>query len=119
MTASAKSVCYFGFYLYLVGLTLIFVPNLLLKTLQLPETNEVWIRIVGVLAFCIGYYYHQAGRNNIHSFFKHTIPTRVIVFISFAGFVLMGYVPPILILFGSIDFAGAIWTALSLKRDKW
>ena len=47
MTAASKSIYYFGLYLYVVGLTLIFVPNLLLSTLQMPETQEVWIRIVG------------------------------------------------------------------------
>ena len=47
MTPAAKSVYYFGFYLYLVGATLIFIPNFLLKTMGIPETNEVWIRVVG------------------------------------------------------------------------
>lgn len=36
MTPAARSVCYFGIYLYVVGLTLIAVPNLFLQILQLP-----------------------------------------------------------------------------------
>jgi hypothetical protein len=118
MTAAAKSVCYFGFYLYVVGITLIAVPNFLLSTLQLPQTNEVWIRVVGVLVFCIGYYYHRAGTGNIHAFFKHTVPTRIFVFSSFVFFVLMEYVSPVLIIFGAADFAGAVWTWLALKKEK-
>jgi hypothetical protein len=90
MTAAAKSVCYFGFYLYVTGLTLIFAPNLLLKTLQIPETKEVWIRIPGVLVFCIGYYYHRIGEENIRAAFKHTIPTRALLFISFSAFIALG-----------------------------
>lgn len=117
MTASAKSVCYFGFYLYLVGITLITIPNFLLTTLQLPETNEVWIRVVGVLVFCIGYYYHRAGAANIHAFFKHTIPTRFFVFLSFTAFALLNYVSPILIIFGAADLAGACWTWFALKNE--
>jgi hypothetical protein len=116
MTAAAKSVCYFGFYLYVVGLTLIAAPNLLLKTMQLPETNEVWIRVVGVLAFCIGYYYHRAGTGNIHAFLKHTIPTRLFVFTAFTIFVLLNYVSPVLIVFGAADLAGAMWTWMALKK---
>ncbi len=118
MTASAKSVCYFGYYLYLTGLTLIIAPNFLLSTLHIPETNEVWIRVVGVLAFCIGYYYHRAGAGNIHAFFKHTVPTRLFVFIAFVTFVLMDYVSPLLIGFGTVDFLGAIWTWTALKKEK-
>jgi hypothetical protein len=117
MTASAKSVCYFGFYLYAVGITLMAAPNFLLTTLQLPETNEVWIRVVGVLAFAIGYYYHRTGAGNIHSFFKHTIPTRIFVFLFFTLFVLLNYVSPMLILFGTADLAGAVWTWVALKKD--
>jgi hypothetical protein len=116
MTAAAKSVCYFGFYLYVTGITLIAAPNFLLTILQLPNTNEVWIRVVGVLALCIGYYYHRAGAGNIHAFFKHTIPTRIFVFLSFTAFVLLNYVSPMLILFGAADFAGAIWTWWALKK---
>jgi hypothetical protein len=117
MTAAAKSVCYFGFYLYLTGLSLIMAPNMLLGLLQLPETKEVWIRVVGVLVVCIGYYYHRAGAGNIQAFLKHTIPTRIFVFVSFTSFVLLGYAPAVLILFGAADFAGAVWTWFALKKD--
>jgi hypothetical protein len=116
MTAASKSVCYFGFYLYVTGITLIAAPNFLLTTLQLPKTNEVWIRVVGVLALCLGYYYHRAGAGNIQAFFKHTIPTRIFVFLSFTAFILLNYVSPMLILFGAADFAGAIWTRWALKK---
>jgi len=118
MTASAKSVCYFGFYLYVVGITLIVAPNFLLNTLQIPPTNEVWIRVAGVLAFCIGYYYHRAGSANIQAFFKHTIATRVFVFLSFSAFVMLNYISPLLIIFGAIDLAGAMWTWMALRNEK-
>lgn len=116
MTSAAKSVCYFGYYLYLTGLTLMTVPNFLLTTLQLPETNEVWIRVVGVLVFCLGYYYHQSGKENNHTFFKNTIPTRVFVFLSFCTFALLHFVSPMLIGFGVVDLIGAIWTWTALKK---
>ena len=118
MTAAAKSVCYFGFYLYIVGISLMVAPNFLLTTLQLPTTNEVWIRIVGVVTFSIGYYYHRAGAGNIQAFFKHTIPTRIVVFLSFSCFVVLNYVSPVIMLFGAIDLAGAVWTWRTLKMGK-
>ena len=116
MTAAAKSVYYFGFYLYVVGLILIFIPNIFLNAIQMPETNEVWIRVVGVLAFLIGFYYHRTGATNNISFFKLTIPTRILVFVAFMSFVLLKYISMILIGFGAIDLLGAIWTWTALKR---
>ena len=116
MTAAARSVYYFGFYLYVMGITLIAIPNLFLTTLQLPETNEVWIRIVGVVALCLGYYYHRTGVQNNTAFFKLTIPTRMFVFLCFTTFVILKYTSPILIGIGAIDLLGAIWTMVALKK---
>ena len=116
MSPAARSVCYFGFYLYGVGLTLMTVPNLFLKTLQLPETQEVWIRILGVVVFGLGFYYHRSGVQNNTAFFKLTIPTRVFVFLSFVSFVLLGYAAPIMIGIGAVDLIGAAWTYSALKK---
>jgi len=118
MTASAKSVYFFGIYLYVVGLTLIFFPNLLLRTLQIEETSEVWIRVVGVLAFTIGFYYHRSGAANLTVFLKLTIPTRCFVFVTFLAFALLKYVSPVIIIFGAVDLAGAAWTWLALKKER-
>ncbi|MBK7432974.1 MAG: hypothetical protein IPI66_03120 [Chitinophagaceae bacterium] len=118
MTAAAKSVYYFGFYLYVVGLTLIIIPNVLLKTFQLPETNEVWIRVTGVLALAIGYYYHRMGAANYAKFYVYTVHMRVLVCCAFIAFVLLKYISPSIIGFGAADLAGAIWTWMALKKGK-
>lgn len=117
MTDAAKSIYYFSIYLFVVGLTLVFMPNIFLTTLQMPETNEVWIRVVGLLAFVIGFYYNRAGATNLQSFFGLTIPARVIVFISFVLFALMKWVSPIIIGIGVIDLAGALWTWMAMKKN--
>jgi hypothetical protein len=116
MSPAAKSVYYFGFYLYLVSFTLVFFPNILLRMLHIPETNEVWIRVLGVLVGLIGFYYQQSGAKNISAFFPLTIPTRVIVLVAFVLFAVFKMASPILIGFGAIDFAGAIWTMMALKK---
>ncbi len=117
MNNSAKSVYCFGLYLYLVGLTLIFVPNLFFQILHLPETNEVWIRIVGLLAFVLGFYYHRLAAMNITAFFKLTVPVRILVFVAFIAFVLLQFVEPVLILIGAVDLVGAVWTWSALKKE--
>lgn len=116
MSPAARSVCYFGFYLYLMGLTLMIVPNLFLKTLQLPETNEVWIRVIEVLAICLGFYYHRSAVQNNTGFFKLTVPVRIFVFLCFTAFVLLKYTSPIMIGIGAVDVLGAIWTWWSLRK---
>lgn len=94
-----------------------FLPNFLLSTLNIPETNEVWIRVVGVLAFCIAYYYHRSGSNNDIAFCRMTIPTRVLVFLSFSIFALLKFVSPVIVGFGLIDLLGAFWTWTALRKD--
>ncbi|TAH10730.1 MAG: hypothetical protein EAZ12_04605 [Sphingobacteriia bacterium] len=117
MNAASKSIYYFGFYLYVVGASLIFMPNFLLSTIQIPETNEVWIRVTGVLALCLGYYYHRAGAENNTAFIKHTVPTRILVFGSFAIFASLKLVSPMLIIFGAADLVGAMITWRSLHKQ--
>jgi hypothetical protein len=116
MNAAAKSVCYFGYYLYVLGLTLMISPNFLLATFGLPETTEVWIRVIGVLVVAIGFYYHRSGIENNTSLFKLTVPARIFVFLCFCVFVFMKLVAPVFILFGVIDLLGAIWTFVSLRK---
>jgi hypothetical protein len=116
MSPAAKSVYYFGFYLYLVSITLVFFPNILLSALHIPETNEVWIRVLGVLVGLIGFYYHRSGAKNISAFFPLTIPTRVVVLIAFILFAVLKMASPMLVGFGVVDFAGAMWTMTALKK---
>jgi hypothetical protein len=116
MTAAAKSVYYFGFYLYLVGATLIFIPNIFLTTLRMPETNDVWIRVLGVIVSLLGFYYHQTGAKNISAFFPLTIPTRIMVFTVFLVFVILKMASPMMIGIGAVDLAGAVWTFMALKK---
>ncbi len=116
MTAAAKSVYYFGLYLYVVGATLAFIPNLLLGMLGIPQTNEVWIRILGVIVGLLGFYYHRSGATNNSSFIQLTVPARVVAFLSFVVFVVLKMASPVLIGFGVIDLVAAIWTFQALKK---
>lgn len=56
MSKSARSVFIFGLYLGVLGIILLVTPNFLLGVFQLPSTNEVWIRVVGMLLFLLGIY---------------------------------------------------------------
>lgn len=115
MSNAARSVFVFSWYLLALGATLLLVPNLLLGIFGIAATEEVWIRVVGLLAGIIGYYYLQASRYELTAFLRATVWGRMTVLLCFAAFVVAGLAPPILLLFGVVDASGALWTALTLR----
>ena len=118
MSKSARSVFVFSIYVLVLGIILIVIPNVLLNLFTLPETNEVWIRVVGVLLVILGFYYFQASKSEIKKFLQWTVYGRTAVLIFFIVFVLLDFAPPVLILFGFIDAVAALWTQLSLRSEK-
>ena len=95
---------------------LLVTPNLLLSLFQIPETNEVWVRVVGMLVFHIGLYYVLMAPSDNKLFYSLTAYTRFGVLVWFIAFVVIGWAPVQLILFGLVDAAGALWTLLALKK---
>jgi hypothetical protein len=117
MSKSAVSVFAAGVFLILTGIGFFIIPNTVLSLLGIPSTDEVWIRIVGMLVLFIGYYYVFAARKELKDFFNATIHVRLICFLCFLVLVLTKIAYPILIIFGIIDLIGAIWTTWALKRS--
>ena len=118
MKKSSTSLLVFGAYLIGMGVGLVFMPNTVLGILNLPPTNEVWIHVVGVLALVLAFYYIQAARANLRPFAEWTVLPRVAVFLFFTGFVLAGWVGPIMIALGLVDLLGALWTGWALRTEK-
>jgi hypothetical protein len=116
MSPAAFTVRAFGYYLLVLGVALVAVPNLLLGLFLMPATGEVWIRVVGLLVFNIGVYYLYAARCEATAFFRASVFTRTLVLVGFAAFVLAGLAKPMLIGFGAVDFLGGLWTWRALKR---
>ncbi len=117
VTRAARSLFVFGTYLILLGVTLVLVPNALLRVFALPPTGEVWIRVVGVLVVILGAYNLQAARYRLIPMFRATVSARAAVVVPFIVFAAVGLVKPILVLFGVIDLLGATWTWLALRAD--
>lgn len=61
MSKATVSIFVFGVYAMIAGLGFLLIPNLVLPVFGLPETTEVWIRVVGLLAFFVGGYYITAA----------------------------------------------------------
>ena len=117
MTRSAKSIFYFGFYVIGLGILLIFFPNPLLQLVAVPATNEVWIRLAGMLLIFMGFFYMMAGRTNTVAFFRWTLVTRSAAVFFVTGFVLAGLISPVIYLFWLGDLAGALWTFFALRGE--
>jgi hypothetical protein len=115
MSRATTSIRVFAIYLVIFGATLIAAPDLVLAPFGIPHSPEVWIRVVGVLAAVLGLYYLVAARFELVPFYRATVVGRVFVFLSFAALALFGFAPPSLVLFGTVDLAGAVWTAAGLR----
>ena len=116
MSRAAFSLWVFSIYLWALGLLLIFDPNLL-RIVGIPESHEVWIRVVGLLVVIIGCVDFVAAREELLPILRGSVPIRLLVLVVFAAFVILRLAPPALLLFGLVDAAGALWTGICLRLD--
>jgi len=115
MSKPAVSLLVFGIYLIFIGMAFVLVPNLMLSIFGVPATTEQWIRVMGSLLAYFGVYYILAARAELHQLFRWSVYVRGSVILVFALFVLTGVGQPTLLLFGTFDLLGAIWTAITLR----
>jgi len=118
MSRTATSVLVFGIYLIVLGAILMLLPNLLLLSFGFPATEEVWIRVLGVVTLILGIYYLTAARYELRAFFGASVGLRASVIFFFLVFVLFRAAEPQLLLFGAIDLAGAFWTLRAIRLDE-
>ncbi len=116
MSKAALSIRYFGVYLMVLGLIVLFLPGTLLGIFAIAEPREVWIRVAGLLVFNVGVYYWFAAGAEATSFFRASIFTRSLILVGFIAFVVLGWAPATLILLAVPDFLGGLWTAWALKQ---
>lgn len=117
MSKSAFSAKVFAIYLFVIGAVLVVAPNFLLSIFRMPPTSEVWIHVVGVIAFMIGVYAWVAAKHENKPFLEASVYTRFVVFVVFTTFAVIGLASPMIVLFGVADLLGGIWTHFALKAD--
>jgi hypothetical protein len=118
MSRPAVSIFVFGIYLLVLGSTLVLAPVSLTGLFGLDAPQEVWIRVVGVVAGVLGFYYVFTARREAKDFFWATVWGRPVVIIFFTAFVLLDLAEPVLILFGAVDLFGAGWTFATLRAER-
>lgn len=117
MTPAARSLQVFGIYLIGLAALLVLAPNLLLGMFGMPLTQEVWIRVLGLLVAIVGAYDVIAAMNALTPLFLPTVIARTLVFVAFVAFALLGLAPPQLVIFGVVDLLGALWTWRALRAE--
>ena len=100
-----------------MGAGMVLIPNILLKLFGFAETNEIWIRMLGLFTFTTGIYYYYSSAHQQTAFFKATIIGRIFFFLMTVVFVFAFKQPATLALIGSVDLIGALWTYFTLKKD--
>lgn len=118
MSKSAKSVFIYGVYLAINGLLLLSVPNVLLNSLRIEPTTEVWIRLAGILLMAVSVYYFIAAKQELAVIMKATAFIRFSIIFFFAAFVLLDLVSPGIMVIAAIDFLGGAWTFWMLKKER-
>jgi hypothetical protein len=118
MTPAPRSLQVFGIYLLVLAVGLVLTPNALLALFGMPSTEEVWIRVLGLLVGIVGAYYLIMAARSLAPLYMPTVVARVVAFVLLGAFALLQIGPPQLALFGVIDLLGALWTWSALRAER-
>lgn len=116
MDATTLSVFIWGIYVLSIGVLLLFFPCKTLNLFGHEDPKDHWIRVVGIIALSLGYFYLNAAHNEVYSFYKASVLARFVGLIGFSGLVVFKIAKPKIIFFGLIDAIGATWTLLTLIK---
>jgi hypothetical protein len=117
MRSASLSIKVFGVYAVVTGLGLFLAPALVLAPLGFAAPAEIWVRVLGAVSTALGYYYWACGSADAVAFFRASVPGRL-GFATLCTLLVVFYsAPPQLLLFGAVDTAGALWTALALRSQ--
>ena len=118
MKPAAISLAVYGGYLLANGVALLLAPGVTLGLLGLPPAEEPWIRVLGLVAGEIGYYFLVAVRKDIPAFYPATVYGRGFAALVFLALVVSKVGPLQLLLFGAVDLLTSVWTYLAIKRER-
>jgi len=118
MTRAGSSIFYFGFWVLLCGVSLMFFPAFCLNIAGMYLDDVTVPRLFGMVLIYLAIYYFLAGRHpDFWPFYRITVFTRSSALVIVIIFTLLGIVRPVVIAFVSVDALGALWTLVSLKQD--
>jgi hypothetical protein len=116
MSSATWSITVWTVYVLLLGTVLLVAPNLLLSIFQIDKTDEVWIRIAGLLLIGYGAFYWTAVQVEFTRMYRMSAGVRWGIA---AGLIVLAVTvgPWQLVLFALVDLLGGLWTHLALRAD--
>jgi len=112
----AKSIEIFAFYLFALGLGIVFQPALLWSLILLPPPQGDAVLFLGFVVLLLGFYYFAMARSGVTVFFRVTVWGRAAIFLATLAWVVLGGLAANYLVLLAVDLAGAIWTLAALRR---
>jgi hypothetical protein len=102
-------------YVIFSGLSLLFIPNLLLGIFGIEPAHEIWIRIMGLLVLVLSFYYYAMAKYGNDKVVIATVWGRLAFCAGLIIFVFLGMVKPALIGFALFETGLSIWSWKEIK----
>ena len=102
-------------YMAFTGAGFLLMPQMVAGLLHLGPAEEVWIRVVGLVALLLCTYYYAAIKNEALWFARTTVWGRYGFCLALSGLALM-FGLPMLIAVAALEAGLAVWTHSTLNR---
>ena len=102
-------------YVAISGALLTFIPNIILGLFSLAPTNEIWIRILGLIVFILAILYWSIIKSGDRNIIEATVWGRIVAGV---GIIILSiqFGHPVLSIFAIVDLLTAAWTWYELKK---
>ena len=118
MSRTAWSLVGFGAYDVFMGAWLLIAPGPMLDFLLTARTTEHWIRLLGMSAIVLGFYYMVAGRAELVVMARASLWGRLAMAAGFGALVALHLAPVLLLGIAGNELLGVLWTTLALRADR-
>lgn len=108
MNRVSKSIFIFGLYSLLMGMVLLFLPNIVLPLFNLPVSGEPWLNLLGFVLMCSSYYYIRSALSDNVQFALYTTHTRFAAPLVVAYLITTGKADWHFVSFGIVDGLGGL-----------
>lgn len=103
-----------SYYVLGLGLALFSIPNVIFDIFGIATTDEVWIRVAGLVVVALGIMYAAGARAGHVGAVRASVNARAVAVIGLVGLWITGG-PWQLILFAAVDLLGTAWSWSALR----